>query len=456
MKPNFLLITVDDMNYNSHEFLKKPSDKECLMPNICKLAKEGMTFSESHVSIGLCQPSRSVLMTGKYPHCNGARGFEDISPDVKTLTQILKEAGYQNGIIGKENHISPRSQFCWDMYETTYHDKGDFGRSPEYYYEKTKLFFKRVRNKTEPFFLMVNSHDPHRPFAGSEDELAVFGRHVFYEECFSQEDVKVPGFLPDLPEIRTEFAQYLNSVHRADATVGMVLRALEEEGYKENTMIMFLSDNGMSMPFAKANVYLNSTKSPFIICWKDHILPGTVSDSLVASIDYMPTVLEIAELPCPEDVNGKSFLPLLMNPEKEQYEDIYTTFYKTAKNEVTKKELLFPMRCVQNKQYAYIYNAWSGGKEEYRTETMAGLTFKAMKSAAVQDVTIKERVDFYLYRVKEELYDYVKDPNALDNLIKKAEYQEMLGHFREKLQHYMEESKDELLEKFLKDQEEGK
>lgn len=451
MKTNFLLLTLDDMNYDSADFVRTEEKKRQLMPNLDRLKAEGMTFRESHVSIGLCQPSRSVLMSGKYPHCNGARGFENISPDVRTLTQILKEDGYFNGIIGKENHISPREQFCWDVYEHTYDDAGDFGRSPECYYQKVREFLSQSKEQEAPFFLMVNSHDPHRPFAGSEDEIEMFGRHIAYEEMFCEEDVKVPEFVPDLPDIRKEFAQYLNSVYRADQTVGQVMRALEEAGMEEDTMVWFLSDNGMSMPFAKANCYLNSTKSPYTVKWSGHIAPGSVSDALAASIDYMPTILEVAGLACPEDVDGKSLLPVLMEGLKEQYDDIYTSFYKTAKNNVTKRERYFPMRCVQNKQYAYIYNGWYGQEDKYRTETMAGLSFKAMEEAAKTDEAIAGRVEFYLNRVKEELYNYQKDPQALNNLAGEPEYRSLLKEMRVRMQEYMKQSRDELLDKFEND-----
>ena len=124
-------------------------------------------------------------------------------------------------------------------------------------------------------------------------------------------------------------------------------------------MVLFLSDNGMSMPFCKANCYLNSTKSPYLVRWPDAVRPGTEIDALVASIDYMPTILEIAGIEKPEGMDGTSLCPLLTGTKQEQYDDIYTTFFKTAKNEVTKAERHYPMRCVQTRQYAYIYNAWS-------------------------------------------------------------------------------------------------
>ena len=448
MAQNFLLITVDDMNYNSHEFLREGAEQ--LTPHLDRLRAEGAVLSNSHVTIALCQPSRSVMMTGRYPHRNGARGFEAIGPSIVTLTQLLHEHGYYNGIIGKENHIAPREKFFWDLYQHTYDDAHSFGRDPACYGRCALEFFQEADRRGKPFFLMANSHDPHRPFAGSQDEITMLGRHTAASRVYTEEEVEVPPFLPELPEIRTELAQYLTSVHRADEMVGAVLEALETSGHAEDTMVLFLSDNGMSMPFCKANCYLNSTKSPYLVRWPDAVRPGTEIDALVASIDYMPTILEIAGIEKPEGMDGTSLCPLLTGTKQEQYDDIYTTFFKTAKNEVTKAERHYPMRCVQTRQYAYIYNAWSDGAETYVTETMAGLTFQAMREAAKTDPEVARRVELYQLRVPEEFYDYQKDPHALHNLIHEPEFQGQIAQFRRRMLHYMETTGDELLEPFQK------
>ena len=254
---NVLLITVDDMNYNSKDFLSK---EDPLTPNIDSLRKDSLLFRDSFVTIAVCQPSRSVLMTGKYPSHNGAEGFEAIFPETVTLSKILHEKGYHTGIIGKESHIAPKESFCWDEYIRTYCEEEGWGRDPEVYGKYTRQVIRNAKKEGKPFFLMANSHDPHRPYAGSEDEISFFGKNLPFEELYTKENVQVPGFLPDLEEIRIETAQYLNSVHRADQCVGEILNALKEENAYNDTIITFLSDNGMAMPFAKANCYLNSNR----------------------------------------------------------------------------------------------------------------------------------------------------------------------------------------------------
>lgn len=446
MKQNVLLITLDDMNYNSHDFLKK--DRENLTPNLDALKNDAMLFCESHVAIAVCQPSRSALMTGRYPHQNGARGFENINRNVDTLSAILHRNGYRTAIIGKVDHLEPREAFCWDHYIPSLVPESGFGRDPQFYYEKTKDVLYDAVSRNQPFFLMANSDDPHRPFAGSDDEITFFGKHLPVSYEYTPDDVIVPGFLPDLPDIRKEIAQYLSSVRRGDQSVGRIIQALKESGQYENTIIMVLSDNGMAVPFAKANCYLNSTKSPYILRWPGHCAKRE-SKALVSSIDYMPTILEILDLPCPPEVNGTSMVHLFSEDSDTQYNDIFTSFFKTAKNEITKRELHFPMRCVQDKHYAYIYNSWSDGEKKFIAESLAGLTYNAMEAAASGDAEIAKRVNLYRFRVREELYDVVNDPNALHNLIDAPEHQERLQHYRERMYEYMKDTQDELLPTYL-------
>ncbi len=445
-RQNVLLITLDDMNYNSHEFLKPGA--EPLTPHMDALRKRGFVFHNSHVTIAVCQPSRSVLMTGRYPHRNGARGFERISDGIPTLSGILREHGYYTGIVGKETHLAPKEAFLWDEYIRTYTPEDAYGRSPESYYRYTTQVIRNAKQQCKPFFLMANSHDPHRPFAFSEDELSFFGEHMPVSYRYSPDDVVVPEFLPDLPDIRLEIAQYLSSVKRGDEAVGQILTAVDKAGVTGDTIVMLLSDNGMAMPFSKANCYLNSTKSPYLFVWPDHAPAADSTNALVASIDYLPTILEILRLPCPEGIDGRSFTHLFEHPQDPHYTDIYTSFFKTAKNQITHAELHFPMRCVQDERYAYIYNAWSDGETAYISESMSGLAYKAMERAAETNAVIAERVRVYRYRMPEELYDYQSDPHALKNLINDASLMDVRQRLRRRMLSYMRSSNDELLARF--------
>ena len=444
---NVLLLTFDDMNYDSVGCYGNPMDD--ITPNLDKLAAEGIRFNHSHVTIGICQPSRSVLLTGLYPNHNGARGFEDIDESVTTLTEVLHENGYYNGIIGKETHVSPRHKFCWDECISVYNEEEGWGRDPEVYYRKSCEFFRNAKVAGKPFFAMINSHDPHRPFAGSDDEISFFGHNTLVEKTYAPDEVYIPQFLPDLPDIRKELAWYYASVHRADATLGRILDALDDTGYRDETLVLFLSDNGMAFPFAKTNCYQDSTRSPYIMRWPGTIEGGSVSDALISGVDVTPTILDILGLRSIAGIDGKSFKDSLLKG-SEVNDFIFTMFFKTANNAITKSVRSYPMRCVEDKRFSYIFNDWSDGKKVFMNESLSGLTFKAMKEAGENDMDIKDRVDFFQYRVTEEFYDIEKDPHALINLIDSDEYRELINHFRVRMKEYLTISRDSVLDSFIR------
>ncbi|CAG7613989.1 sulfatase [Paenibacillus allorhizosphaerae] len=442
-RTNILLITADDLNYNS------PGVAGCgipgITPNIDRLAQEGIRFVHAHMTIAVCQPSRSVLMTGKYPHRNGALGFGPINRDVVTLQELLKKAGYRNGIIGKETHLAPSDKFYWDAYVRTEDEANGYGRDPSVYYRYTKQFIEDAVREGEPFCLMANSHDPHRPFAGSEQEFKKFGRHTEVTRRFAPDEIEVPGFLPDLPDVRIELAQYFASVHRCDCTVGEIVRALKESGQEDNTLVMFLSDNGMAFPFAKTNCYLTSTRTPWIARWPGKIEPGTVDEQhFISGIDFMPTILQAVGLSKAGGVDGRSFADLLFGKTQPYRTKVFTVFNQTS----GKRD--YPMRCVQNKQFGYIYNDWSDQENVFVNESQNGMSFKAMQKAAELDESVAARVRFFQYREKEELYDFEKDPDALNNLIDLPDYKCIVNDMRQELLYAMSSTYDPVTESYRK------
>lgn len=445
---NVLLITADDLNYDSLGVTgcKVPE----ITPNIDRLASEGMRFEHAHVTIAVCQPSRSVLMTGLYPHRNGAKGFEPIRTDVPTLQESLRAAGYLNGIMAKVGHLEPGEKFCWDTVVPA--EQLGNGRDPDLYYRHAKSFFERARNENRAFFLMANSQDPHRPFAGSEQEAnranrgRPAGDAAAVGRTYKPEEVVVPGFLPDLPDIRTELAQYFTSVHRCDQTVGRVLEALKESGSEQNTLVMFLSDNGMSFPYSKTNCYPASTRTPWIVRWPGQVKPGTVDkDHFISGIDLTPTILEAAGLKPIEGIDGRSFVGLFRGEKDDSRGGVFTYFFQTSgRND-------YPMRAFQTRKYIYIWNPWSDGKTLFRNEPQSGLTFKAMQEAAKKDPAVAARVKLFLYRVPEEFYDVEKDPNALRNLVDDISVKDEITRFRGELFRHMTTTDDPLAERFRKE-----
>lgn len=436
---NILLITADDMSgWTPGCFGGRPDST----PAIDRLAAEGMRFERAHVPIAVCQPSRSALLTGRWPHLNGAEGFQPINPGVPVLTDALRKAGYRCGILGKVEHLQPVARFGWDLVRTR--DELGVGRDPASYAAATAAFVADAQAERRNWFLMANAHDPHRPFHGSDEEQGMFDaaqrdRIPPPSATFDPDDVEVPGFLPDLPDVRREIAEYLASARRCDDVVGALLATLEASGEASRTLVLFLSDNGMAFPFAKANCYLQSTRTPLVIRWPGRTRPSSVdARHFVSGLDLLPTLCAAAAIDPPAELDGASLEPLIDGADVPGRDQIVTTFHETSAKQ------RFEMRAIQTARYGYIWNHWSDGELRYRAENMHGRTWPAMTRAAEEDPAVRARADFYLHRAPEEFYDLRDDPHGLRNLIDDPARRPEVAELRTRLRQQLDRNRDPL------------
>jgi N-sulfoglucosamine sulfohydrolase len=459
-KLNVMFITLDDMNRDSVGVYG--SKVKRTTPNIDKLAGEGLRFEHGHVSIAICMPTRAVWMTGRYPHNSGALGFTKIKPGVPTLPETLLKNGFMTGILGKTEHVVPSRQKAFGYRR----DRSEManGRSQELYGKFAAEFLGQVKKADTPFFLMVNAHDPHRPFDNRKpadqrnlaEESAELpsgnknkkGRRADYpapSRIYQPDEIVIPGFLPDLPPIREEIAQYYSSVSRADDVVGRVLAELEKAGFAENTLVMLKSDHGIPVPFAKTNVWRHSTLTPWIVRWPGTVKPGThETEHSVAGVDFAPTILDALEVAPMKGMDGRSFLPVLKGKKQKGREFVYTHINTIASGRS------YAMRSLQGKRYGLIWNGWHDGKTTFKNESMSGLTWKAMAKAAENDPALAKRVKHYLYRTPFEFYDYGKDPDALENLIGDEEHDKFVARYGQELLKVMKKTKDHETNNFKK------
>jgi len=436
-----LFITVDDMNWDSVGVFGCPV--EGITPHMDRLAAEGMKFGRAHVTIAICQPTRAVWMTGRYPHRNGALGFDPIAKEVPSLPEALKGAGYLTGLLGKETHVVPTRHAAFEVIRSM-KELGQ-GREVEKYREAVREFLARAKAEERSFFLMANAHDPHRPFAGSDQEK--WRPRPAVRKTYPPAEVPVPGFLQDLPEVRQELAEYFTSVHRADEVVGAVLEELEKAGMKDNTLVVFVSDHGMPLPFAKTNCYYNSTRTPMIVRWPGVVEAGSENKAqFVSGIDVAPTFLDAAGLPNLAGADGESIVPLLKGEKVEGRNTVFTMINTIAGGKV------YPMRAVQDERYLYIWNGWADGKTEFRNESQSGRTMKAMVKAGKSDAAVAARVQDFLYRTREELYDLEKDPACLKNMLeaKDGRAEPRRSAMSKALWHWMKDTEDPQRKSFEK------
>ncbi len=438
---NVMLFTADDLNCDSLGcYGSKVPD---ISPNLDWFATQSMRFTRAHVTVSICQPSRGVLATGRYPHRSGVMGFMHTTMKIPTVMQTFRDSGYLTGILGKVGHSTPHTSYEWDFS----HDQADLGagRSPKKYYEYCTEFLGRCRDEGKSFYFMVNSHDPHRPY-----HLPRVSRNVRLRgaqtpsRLYQPQEVVVPGFLPELDGVRLETSYYFNSVRRLDDTFGAVMRALEESGFAENTIVMFLSDNGVALPFAKCNAYLASTRTPWLVRWPGRVTPGSVDEThFISGIDFFPTILQATGIAVPKDLDGKSFVPLLQGESQSGRSKVHTQIDCKAGGDAV------PMRCLQDAKYGYIFNAWADGEHRYRNNN-EGLSMKAMEAAAETNPEIAARVNLFRYRTVEELYDLENDPDCLSNLVGHTDHQKILAQMRSQLREWMQATKDPLLRAFDK------
>jgi N-sulfoglucosamine sulfohydrolase len=329
-------------------------------PNLDAFAKSAHRFVNSHVTVPICQPGRSALMTGRVPHRNGALGFNPIRRDVPTLVEVLRDKGYYTAAIAKAVHMAPADKFPW-------HAIGEqaLGKQPTKFAEKFRELLASAAREKKPFFINANICDPHRPFIGGSGKKAKAGEPFDGAMVFQPNDVKVPAFLEDIPSVREEVAQYYSSVSRFDVAFGLVMQELTAAGRDADTVVLFMSDHGMSFPFSKATVYHNGTWSPVLIR-----IPGMAEahtrTEFVSSVDVMPSLLELLAVKPPAGMDGRSWLPLLKG-ETQADRDFVITHVNTVSSGKS-----LAQRCIRTKDRALMFHAWVGGPNTFRVEAMSG------------------------------------------------------------------------------------
>ena len=441
-RPNILIVTVDDMSCDSVGAFGCQLPQTT--PHIDKLADEGLRYLHAHVQTGSCFPSRNVMFSGRYSHNTGVEGFYQVrNTNYPHMVDLMRQGGYYVGIRGKVAHSTPYQPYGWDADLTELDGEKQHTKNPRSYYLSTKRGIQLAGKAGKPFCLNINISDPHKPFYGMNGAGKRVEDHNLPSHIFSPEEVPIPGFLFDHKNVRLELAHYYSSVRRADDCLGEILKALDEAGKRENTVIMFFSDHGMPLPFAKTAVWYHSTHTPWIVSWPGVTRPGSVDGRhLISAVDLLPTLLEIAGIQHPDGFDGRSFLTTIRGKSQEHRDYVYTFHNENSGRNRS------PMRSVQSRKYGYIFNPWSNGKRIFKTATRGTLTFQTMVKLAPENEAIAARLKLFEYGVPEEFYDYEKDPDALKNLIDDPKYTQQISVHRAEMRRIMKESNDPALAAF--------
>ena len=417
-RPNVVVFLADDagMDFGCY------GNKGIHTPHIDRLAGEGIRFANAFLTAPQSSPSRTCMMTGQFPHTIGT---EDLHTPIDETTRMLpyffNQAGYATGTMLKTHWGANGDKQFTHRIKAGY--KPGQGGLTEESYRNYRDFLDE--NKDHPFFLWIGFIDPHRPY--DRDACS---------RVNNPDEVTVPSFLVDTENTRRDLADYYDEISRMDRDIGIMLKDLEDRGLLDNTIIVFLSDNGRPFPRCKGSLYDTGIQTPLIFVWKNHILPRTVHDNgLVSSVDLAPTLLDLAGIGVPDSIYGESFKHLLLDPSKRGREYIFA-----ERNWHDTDEYI---RCVRTERYKLIYNAYF--------DLPYGVTIDLGSSPSWYDLRVAKKAGtltreqallFETPRPMIEIYDLAEDPGETENLADVPEYREIGKVLAKKLVEWQRETRD--------------
>ena len=420
-KPNIILIVTDD---HGKDALGCYGNKIIETPELDKLAAQGVRFSNAYCISASSAASRAALLSGCYSHAIGAYGhthdYHHFSTytHVRSLPTVLAENGYYTARIGKY-HLAPESVYPFDTI---------YNANPRNTVEMAEQS-KGVFTSNEPFFLYFCPDDPHRSdFTSQPSDWRTpnaFGNRKegfkgVQTKVYDPKDVIVPSFLPDNAETRAELAEYYQSISRIDQGVGVLLNALEQSGKSDNTVVIYISDNGMAFPGAKTTIYNAGIELPCIVRSPFVAEKGIVNNAMISWVDMAPTLLDIAGVDYrKEKMQGKSFATVIGEEQVKGWDKIYASHNF---HEIT---MYYPMRALHERKYKLIWNAAWRLEYPFASDLWISSTWQHILRNEQKYYGERKTKD-YLFRPEFELYDIENDPNEAHNLAYDRKYAKTL------------------------------
>ena len=423
---NVLLLIADDQGLD----LSCYGNPRIQTPNLDRLAAEGTRFANGFATVSSCSASRSVILTGLFNHTNGQFGHAHDPANLQThswvrsLPRLLKDHGYVTGVIGKL-HVNPPAVYPWD-YQGASEGAGGGNRNVADMAHKAAEFFTRFAGK--PFYLHVGYSDPHRAGQGFGNDREYPGvKRISYEPSA----VLVPNHLPDQPEVRQELAEHYQAISRLDQGVGLILRALQESGQDRNTLVIYVSDNGIPFAGAKTSLYDAGVHLPLLVRSPSQKRRGVVNQAMVSWVDLVPSVLEWTGAPPPAgyQLPGRSFLPVLEEENASGWDQV---FLSHTFHEIT---MYYPMRGIRTREYKYIRNLtpemdFPHASDLFESPTWQGIVRRQDKMMGARSVAS------YLRRAAEELYDLRADARETNNLASHPAHRRTLEELRRRVEEF--------------------
>jgi len=452
-RPNILFTIADDQSY---PYASAYGTQGISTPAFDQVANSGVLFHNAFVAAPQCSPSRAAILTGRniWQIEEAGTHASSFPKEFGVFTDMLEANGYSIGFTGKpwgpgnwEIEGWQRNPVGPEYNELMLEEVPAKGINRRDYFGNFKQFLDSAE-ASKPFFFWYGCHEPHRVYEAGSGAKA--GKSV--------DHVKLPAFLPDDSVTRNDVMDYTFEIEYFDQHLQKMLNHLKEIGQLENTMVVVTADNGMPFPYAKANLQEYGTHVPLAISWPACIKNVQPTDELVSMIDLAPTFLEIVGIDKPENMTGRSIVPILnstFNKSKPIREFVLTG--RERHTHARPDNLGYPARAIRTKDFLYVKNyapdRWPvgdpvTGTEENRErskvkgfkELMPG--YHDIDGSPSKTFMMEQSNEFqelfsiaFLKRGGEQLYDIKRDPGCVNDLSGAPEYSET----KEKLRNMLDE-----------------
>ncbi|MGM9739268.1 MAG: sulfatase [Candidatus Cryptobacteroides sp.] len=440
---NILLIISDDQ---SAIHLGCYGNKDIDTPNIDQFAKDAMVFERAYVTSPQSAPSRKSILTGKSTVSLQATRFQaPLDKSEITFPELLAaQKNYFTGLAGRIHHLDglgtgPIMAFLDSLGLNTAESRFDFcksvgeesgnRRAGTSQLEQWKTFMEQVP-QNRPFFAQLCFSDPHRPYTAPKHH--------------NPETLTLPPSYPDTPLVRADLAAYYDEIYRLDQNVGEALNYLKEKGLYDNTLIIFLGDNGAAQFMGKGTLYETGIKVPMIIRHPG-LGRGERYSGIVSTEDIAPTCLEMAGIDIPSDITGESLMKVLDGGIREN-KYVFAQRGSHANGKPSEKDALFNLqRTIVSQRYKLIYNCIPTLKHspvDFGYQPMYNEIVEMNENGTLSE--LHHRLYFYDKKPLLELYDLETDPYEFQNLIDSKDYTEIRDNLIYKLACWMILNRDYL------------
>ncbi len=410
--PNIIVFIADDAGWRDFGAY---GNQAIRTPAIDHLAESGMRFNQAFLPTPQCSPTRTSLLAGQYAHTLRTEDLHiPLDKQHKILPSYLKEIGYYTGLIGK-SHIGPAAEAQFDFVQPT---KAG---------EPQPADFERLMDnaQAQPFFVWYAFTDPHRGYQPN----TIGNPH-------DPAEVQVPPYLKDTPETRQDLALYYDEIGRLDQNIGEVMAVMEDRGVKENTVVIFLSDNGKPFTRAKGTLYDEGIRTPLVVVWPGEVDPGTTDAGLTSTMHLAPTIMDMAGGLLPDTAMvGRSLVPML-----KQQEVLADTFVFAERNWHDCDE---HMRSVRSDSFKLIKNAYIEWPHGTAADLAGSPSHQALLHAKLSDqLTNQQALIFQVPRPVIEFYNVKQDPWELNNLAYDVSYRKKIQQHHAALRRWQRQTQD--------------